>query len=214
MPSLMKTAREVSARRRAARFQRIEERILALPKPIKIIDIGGTNEFWESAGWTTRPEVHVTLVNLFPQEQKHDNVLPVQGDATALDYRDDEFSLAFSNSVIEHLFTYENQQKMAAEVDRVARAYYVQTPNFWFPVEPHFHFLGWHWLPESIRIEILRRRTCGFRPKTPDLDRARESVREIRLLTRSELKRLFPGAEIEAEKMFGLVKSWMVLKGL
>ena len=72
----------------------------------------------------------------------------ISRDATNLhEFGDASFDIAFSNSVIEHLSTFENQARMAAEVRRVARAYWVQTPNFWFPIEPHFLVPAWHWLP-------------------------------------------------------------------
>ena len=139
------------------------------PRPLSIIDIGGTNEFWEQRGWAEREGVTITTVNLTAQERRFDNVIPTVGDATDLShFADGEFDLAFSNSVIEHLFTFESQQRMAAEVSRVARAYWVQTPNFWFPMEPHFLTPAWHWMPVSLRIAVLRRRGVGWMGRCPD----------------------------------------------
>lgn len=209
---LMRLAKHFSAKQRAQRFAQLSEFVREMLRPIRIIDIGGTNEFWEAGGWADNDEVQITLVNHVSQPQIHSNITPLQGDATQLkEHETQSFDLAFSNSVIEHLFTFDAQSKMAGEVQRVGRHYWVQTPNYWFPIEPHFHFLGWQWLPESVRVGILRRKRCGWRGKTPNVDRARELVREVRLMTRSELSRLFPNGEIRAEKSCGLVKSWIAV---
>ena len=102
---------------------------------------------------------------------------------------------------------------MASEVARVASGHWCQTPNFWFPIEPHFHIPGWQWLPRGIRIALLRRWKCGWRGPCPDEQRAGELVDEVRLMTRSELAQLFPESTIVAERFAGVVKSWIVHKG-
>ncbi|WP_053226874.1 methyltransferase domain-containing protein [Solirubrobacter soli] len=209
-----KSAGSISHRLRERRFRLFEQLVADLPRPLNIIDLGGTNEYWEQRGWAGREGVTITLVNLDAQPQKHANIIPTQGDATNLSqYADDSFDIAFSNSVIEHLFTFENQAKMAREVQRVAKAYWVQTPNFWFPIEPHFLVPVWHWLPESTRIAILRRRGVGWAGRVPDADKAREIIQEHRLMRRKELARLFPSSSIVGERFGGLTKSWTALGG-
>ena len=198
----------LSQRMRAKRFAQFEAFAAKLPRPLTVVDIGGTTSFWETRGWAGRDDVKVTLVNLFAEEQRHDNVIPTVGDATALEFEDGAFDLAFSNSVIEHLFTYEQQVRMAQEVRRVADAYWVQTPNFWFPLEPHFLFPGWQWLPVPVRVAILQRRRVGQMGRCPDRAFAEERVREVRLMRRAELQRLFPGATMVPERLGGMVKSW------
>jgi hypothetical protein len=208
------SADSLSHRLRARRFERFEQLVAALPRPVRIIDLGGTNAFWEQRGWAGRDDVSITLVNLDVQERVHANIHPTEGDATDLsEYADDAFDIAFSNSVIEHLFTFESQARMAAELRRVARAYWVQTPNFWFPIEPHFLVPAWHWLPESTRVSILRRRGVGWAGRCPDPEFARRIVTEHRLMRRGEVARLFPGATIVGERFGGLVKSWIALDG-
>jgi hypothetical protein len=204
----------LSNRLRNQRFARFEALIAGFARPVRIIDIGGTSAFWERRGWAGRPDVHVTLVNLKADPSAHANITSLAGDATNLaGSADKSFDVAFSNSVIEHLFTQENQQAMAREVQRVARAFWVQTPNYWFPVEPHYHVLGWQWMPEGARVALLRRRRCGWRGPCPDIEQARRYVREVRLLTRRDLALLFPGATIVPERLLGLVKSWVVMGG-
>jgi methyltransferase family protein len=204
----------LSHRLRERRFRVFEALSGRLARPLSIIDIGGTTEFWERRGWANREDVSITLANLGEQEQRYANITPTVGDATDLsDHPDDSFDIAFSNSVIEHLFTFEAQSRMAGEVRRVATAFWVQTPNFWFPVEPHFLVPAWHWLPERTRVAILQRRGVGWAGRCPDPDHARAIVKEHRLMRRGELARLFPEASIVPERMGGLVKSWTAIAG-
>jgi hypothetical protein len=207
-------AGSLSRRLRARRFELFEQLVAPLPKPLSILDVGGTNGYWESRGWAGRDDVEITLVNLEPEPRVHANIHPTAGDATDLgDYDSGSFSVAFSNSVIEHLFTLDNQRAMAREICRVGRAYWVQTPNFWFPVEPHFLVPAWHWLPERTRIAILRRRGVGWAGRCEDPELAREIVQQHRLMRRGELARLFPDAQLVPERLGGLVKSWTAIGG-
>jgi len=203
-----------SNRMRDRRFVRFESLTAGFARPLRILDIGGTTAFWERRGWAGRSDIQLTLVNLAAEPSSHANITSIAGDATRLtDYADGDFDIAFSNSVIEHLFSWENQQAMAREVQRVARAFWVQTPNYWFPVEPHFHVVGWQWLPEEVRVALLRRRRCGWRGPCPDAEQARHHVREVRLLTKRDLAALFPTATVTPERIFGLTKSWVVTGG-
>ena len=199
----------LSHRLRSRRFEQFEKMAAELPRPLSILDIGGTTEFWENRGWADLEDVHITLANLVAAEQHHDHVVPTVGDATDLSqYEDNSFDLVFSNSVIEHLFTLPQQEAMAREVRRLAPAYWIQTPNYWFPMEPHFLVPGWQYLPERIRVEILTRRSVGWMGHTPDRAKAQELIREVRLLRRRELKALFSDATLIPERFGGLVKSW------
>lgn len=205
----------LSQRLRSRRFERFARMADALPRPLSILDIGGTTEFWEHRGWADRPDVRITLVNLFQDQQRHENIVPRVGDATDLEeYDDGEFGLVFSNSVIEHLFTLRQQQAMASEVRRLAPAHWIQTPNFWFPMEPHFLVPGWQYLPERLRVEILARRSVGQAGHTPDRAKAEEIIREVRLMRRVELERMFPDSMLFAERFGGLVKSWVAIRGM
>ena len=209
-----KNPNSFSNRARTRRFAQFEALAARLPRPLRILDVGGTNEFWENRGWAGRRDVHISSLNLEAHEQRHDNILALAGDATDLSrYAAGSFDIVFSNSVIEHLFTLEQQRRMAAEVQRVGKSYWVQTPNFWFPMEPHFHIPGWQWMPLDLRVSIIRRWRCGWRGPCPDPKRARDLVSEVRLMSQRELKSAFPGANVVAERFCGLVKSWIVIGG-
>jgi hypothetical protein len=200
--------------RRFEAFAAIVEGLLAEGKrPVRILDIGGTNSFWENRGWAGRDDVEVVLVNLEAEDRVHANIDPRAGDATNLgEFADGSFDVVFSNSVIEHLFSRDNQAAMAREVRRLAPVYWVQTPNFWFPIEPHFLAPAWHWMPVSARVALLRRRRFGWRGPCPNPDDAKAAVREIRLMRGRELTRMFPEAELRREKIGPFVKSFVAVR--
>lgn len=199
---------------RAKRFRFFKQLASSFPRPLSVIDVGGTQDFWEMTRWAGSSDIQITIVNLEAQDSDYDNIAIEKGDATDLSqYSDRSFDIAFSNSVIEHLFSYENQLAMAQEMRRVARAYWVQTPNFWFPIEPHFQIIGWQWLPLALRTRILQRYACGRRGPYPNLKEARERVEEVNLMTRQQLVSLFPDAEVWPERFVGLVKSWVLYSG-
>ena len=202
---------------RTRRFQAFAKLVEELPerrsRPVRILDIGGTNTFWEQRGWAGREDVEIVLVNVAPQARVHANIDPRVGDATDLGaFPDRSFDVVFSNSVIEHLETFERQAAMAAEVRRLAARYWVQTPNFWFPLEPHFLTPAWHWLPVGLRVALLRRRRWGWRGPCPDVDEARALVREVRLMRGGELRDLFAGATIRTERIGPFVKSFVAVR--
>src|SRR5687767_14553261 len=113
---------KVNSLSHAMRYKRFEyflELIKKLPSPISILDIGGTQQYWEKMGLDL-PGITITLLNLSEQKIYLPNFISVVGDATNLsEYPDKSFDIVFSNSVIEHLFTKANQEKMAFEVMRV-----------------------------------------------------------------------------------------------
>lgn len=48
---------------RSKRFEFFKSLLNKLPKPIKILDIGGTQAFWESMNFI-EPDIEITLLNL------------------------------------------------------------------------------------------------------------------------------------------------------
>lgn len=212
------TSGSFSNTRRSRRFEAFAHLIDTLSeqlhRPVRILDVGGTNAFWEQRGWGRRDDVQIVLVNLDAEAARHENIEPRRGDATDLsEFADGSFDVVFSNSVIEHLETYDRQVAMAREVRRLAPVYWVQTPNFWFPVEPHFLTPAWHWLPVRVRVALLRRRRWGWRGPCPDPELAASLVREVRLMRARELKRLFPDATLKHERIGPLVKSFVAIRG-
>lgn len=195
-------------KRRLALFHHL---LSSLSPPLKILDVGGTETVWHREGFGDREGIEITLLNLKKIPVSYSNLKSVIGDAKNLErFDDNEFDVVFSNSVIEHLYDYESQQKMANEVRRVGKRYFVQTPNLYFPVEPHFLFPFFQFLPLELRIWLIRNFNLGWRKKKTNIDEAISTIQEIRLLTRKELIELFPDGEIYEEKLLGMTKSFVV----
>jgi SAM-dependent methyltransferase len=121
----------------------------------------------------------------------------VQADASVrLPFADGEFDLAYANSVIEHVAP-ARRPAFAAELRRVARGWYVQTPARSFPIEPHSLLPGAQWLPLWLRRRYWRLGATG-------------DWQEIALLGRRELEALFGAAE--PERFGPLAKSWISVR--
>jgi 2-polyprenyl-3-methyl-5-hydroxy-6-metoxy-1,4-benzoquinol methylase len=183
---------------------RLFERLCDVQPQDRIVDVG--------AGWgaalerfnTVNPIVAVDLNPDTKEWLAAPNVTVLQADGTRLPFQDGEFDIAFSNSVIEHVPQH-RQAAFASEIRRVARRYYVQTPNRFFPIEPHYQLPLFQFLPETVRRALNRRFTLGWQRKG--------EWEQIDLLSRKQLQLLFPDAEIHRERVFGLTKSLIAVRG-
>ncbi len=204
----------VSRRLRSKRFGWFEELIQPLAKPLTVLDVGGTEDFWTAMGFGDRDELRLTLLNVVAVPTASPNMTSVSGDARDLSrYRTGEFDIVFSNSVIEHVGSFADQQRMANEVVRVGKRYFVQTPNRYFPIEPHFLFPGFQFLPEFAQVFLLGHFRLGTYDIVKNREYARELVREIRLLSLAEFRRLFPAAQMRRERLLGMTKSFVACGG-
>lgn len=142
-----------------------------------------------------------------------ENYLRVIGDGKTLSFfKDKSFDVAFSNSVIEHLSTFEDQELMAYNIQRISNHYFIQTPAFIFPIEPHFLFPFFHWLPKSLKILFVKYFNLGWFEKQKNIAHARELILFIRILKKREIKKLFPNSIVIREWVFGFVKSYLINK--
>lgn len=148
-----------------------------------------------------------TLLNLSAERGGSRGFRLVIGDGRAIPFRDGSFDVVFSNSVIEHLRDFESQCAFAAEIARVGKRYWVQTPNRWFFIEPHLLAPFIHFLPASWRKRLLRSFTVWGILTRPSTEYCEEFVREVRLLSAGEMRALFAGATIVREKVLGVTKS-------
>jgi SAM-dependent methyltransferase len=191
-------------RRRMERFMRE----LAIGPATTVLDIGGTPECWDLL--PVRPRV--TLLNTPRAKDDLGGAASwVAGDGRALPFRDGSFDVVFSNSVIEHVGDSDSQRRFAAEVARVGRSFWVQTPNRWFPVEQHLLTPLVHWLPRPWQRAIVPHCNLWSLLVRVSPDRRRFYIEhyltDVRLLSAGEVSELFPGARVIRERFWGWTKS-------
>lgn len=206
-------ADSLASRLRRARLRHFIE-MLVPGNPTRILDIGGTTDFW-AANWDELPNtVSLTIVNLTPQRVRTGMAIRfIGGDARDLsEFGDSHFDYCFSNSVIEHVGTLDDQRAMAKEVRRVASGYFIQTPYRYFPVEPHFQVPMWAQMPVWLRTALHQLVDLGWMRAQPDYLRARAEVEQIRLLSIREMQLLFPDEKLRLERFGGFVKSMIAVR--
>lgn len=207
----------LASKLRQKRLTLFKSLINSVPSPIKLLDVGGEGSFWKNTGFLDEvdKDIEITIANIYPSDDLiSPNIKEVFGDARNMEqFQDKEFDVVFSNSVIEHVGNYEQQQQMASEVLRVGKKYFVQTPNFYFPIEPHFLFPFFQFLPVSLRVLLLKNFDLGWIKKIPDEQECQEMVTGIQLLDKKRFVSLFPNANIYEEKFLGLTKSFIAYEG-
>lgn len=200
--------------KRLARFVTLVDDILKTKKSVRILDLGGNRDYWLDLElvWAGRP-LAFTLVNLVPERLTDPRFEALQGDCTNLpQFADNSYDIVHSNSVIEHVGQWKQMSAFAREVRRLAPRYFVQTPNYWFPVEPHFRSLFFHWLPEPMRVAKVMRRGLGAFPRAETVDDAQRFIEDSNLLDKRRFAHLFPEAHIERERVFGFTKSLIAIR--
>jgi len=187
--------------------------LFGITESTNILDVGGTPSNWQLLD--VRPRV--TLLNMpRAREESWPGFELVAADGCQLPFGNQSFDIVFSNSVIEHVGSPEAQARFANEIQRVARRYWVQTPNRWFPLEPHLLTPFLHYLPRAWQAPLARHWTVWDAVERPAPDRREfyieHYLRDIRLLAASDMAKLFPGANIRRERSLGLTKSLIAVK--
>jgi Methyltransferase domain len=199
---------ETLQRRFRTRRMALLAKSVGLTPAMRVLDVGGTVEIWRLAPVMPR------LILLNQVRARHEigaGETVVLGDGTSLPFADQSFDLVFSNSVIEHVGSRTEQARFAAEIARVGKQYWVQTPNRYFPIEHHLWTPFVHWLPRPWQASILQRFSIwnlatNFSPEQREFY-IRHYLDSIRLLAASDLRGLFPGATVVRERFLGWTKS-------
>ena len=193
---------------RKKRFSFFLKKFDSLNKPITLLDIGGKINFWENRGLAGNNDYKITVLNIEKEKSNYSNINCLIGDATNLNqFKNKSFDIVHSNSVIEHLYNFENQKKMVSEIMRVGKKHIVQTPNKYFFLEPHYLLPFFDIIPKKLKYFILTK-TKLSRLKKWDKKFASQYIEEIRLLSLKEMKELFPNSKIYFEKFLGMNKSF------
>jgi hypothetical protein len=129
------------------------------------------------------------------------------------DYAAGDFDVVLSNSVIGHVGCFQDQQRMAAEIRRIGKRYFVQTPNHYFPVDWRTLIPCFHFLPLTVRAHLLHVVPITSFGRLESYSSALHWASSVRNLTHRELRALFPEGTIARERVLGFTKSFMVFHG-
>ena len=186
------------------------------PRPSdKLLDVGGYPGFWTPH---PQPVAQIDALNLHEvswtsAHAPNHNIRTLIGDGCALSMPDRSYDIGFSNSVIEHVGSWERQQQFASELRRVAKKLWVQTPAYECPLEPHYMAPFVHWFPRSFQKRILRWCTPWGWIERPNRDQINSMVETTRLLRKREVRHLFPDCKIITERMLWLIpKSYIAVR--
>jgi hypothetical protein len=202
---------------RLARFSLFVDLINSIPvmeRPLRILDVGGVEAYWNDKRKLIDRPLEITLINLDRESITKPEFVSLRGNACHMpEFPDNSFDVVHSNSVIEHVGQWSSMVSMAVEIRRVAPSYFVQTPYFWFPIEPHARTPFLHWLPESLKFRLVMARKCGpYWSKAATVDEAMRTIQSSLLLDKRMFSALFPDANIVPEKVFGITKSLMAIR--
>ena len=200
----------LGARRRSRRWEWLRA---AFPEveTMSVIDLGGTVEAWQRA--PIHPaSVHVVNLEAPPLEVPS-WIRADQADACSLPAHisSTSYDLVFSNSVIEHVGGHVQRMRFAAAIHELADRHWVQTPYRYFPIEPHWLFPGFQFLPLSTQASVASRWPLVHTPPR-GRDDGLQAAMSVELLSRTQMAFYFPNSTLRFERMAGLVKSLIAIK--
>lgn len=204
---------KVVNRFRQARGRVLRRQIDALrqhrDRDLTVLDVGGCPDYWDNIGIEGIGRIVLLNMNSAELERRREFELfeDQVGDARDLSaFKDKSFDLVHSNSVIEHVGLWNDMCRMAEECMRVGTSGWVQTPAWEFPIEPHFRMPFIHWAGQPTRRALLRFSktygSLGVRDRRRHVDR-------INLLSKAEVKALFPDSQIWVERFLLWPKSYV-----
>ena len=182
--------------RRVAGMIKLMEDVHRERGAVQVLDSGGTLEYWKIVPIETMKKLNakVTFVNFKSEEfPETEHFRFVEGNGCSMpEFADNSFDIVHSNSVIEHVGNWDNMVSFANEVRRLAPKYWVQTPYFWFPVEPHCMTLFFHWLPWVVRVRLVMWFSLGNWARRETVDSAVKAVQDANILDQFCLSRFSP----------------------
>jgi hypothetical protein len=197
----------ITHRCRLRRYEEVRRRFPNLPD-MRVLDLGGTAVSWRNSGLRASS---ITLVNLDHLEEPDEPWMDViRTDACLGGFG--QFDLVFSNSLMEHVGGHSRRQQFADVVQESAPSWWIQTPYRYFPIEPHWLFPGFQFLPFRTRVTICQHWDIGHMSALKDRSEAAELVASVELISASELRAYFPSSEIWFERITGLPKSLVAIK--
>jgi hypothetical protein len=197
--------------RRARRWEWVRQ---AFPEigSMSVIDLGGTAESWLRS--SLRPALgHIVILEPSSREPPAPWIREDRADACDLPSHisDGRYDLAYSNAVIEHVGGHSQRMRFAEAVHKLAERHWVQTPYRYFPIEPHWLFPGFQFLPMNVRAELSRRWPL-VHTRSESWEQGLRAAMSVELLSRTEMTFYFPDSALRTERMMGMVKSLIAIK--
>jgi hypothetical protein len=178
----------------------------------RLIDVGVTDTEWRSgnfieANYPWPSQITAVSIDPVPTFQRHHpDVNVVIADGKNLPFPYHSFEIGFSNAVIEHVGSRDEQRKLVAEMLRTCQRVFIATPNARFPVDPHTLLPFAHWLPTRIWHRVLR---VAGQESWADLNR-------LNPLDARALRALFPPStpvRIVRQRLLGLTSVIIAIAG-
>jgi hypothetical protein len=169
---------------------------IAIRQDMKIIDIGCGIDGRSFEDFIP-PEWKITGVDLHNKERinhSHPNFVYFKGDASDLSqFGNNEFDLAISIGMLEHITKKSAFESVVSNIRRVAKQYIVIVPYKYALIEPHYGVPFFPIIPYSIKLKII---------KLLNLSNHREAVKNdsqyvnkhFMWLSNSEYRSHFPGS--------------------
>ncbi len=194
-------------------------KVMKPTKQVKVLDVGAEVnpngdrglQLIDSYPWKSNiTAVNLSYEHVFRIKKHYPEIDARVSDACKLPWPDKYFDIVYSNAVIEHVGDFENQKKMATEIMRVGKRWFVTTPNRWYPFEFHIRLPFVTWLPRygylwAGRIisynHVRKKYTFGIKHDG------------LRLLTTQELKRCFSGSDIIKQRVTFMAETLIAVGG-
>ena len=158
---------------------------------------------------------NISVVNYSPEhvdniKNCYPEVDAVQGDACNLPWLDKHFDVVYSNAVIEHVGDFNKQKKMASEIMRVGKKWFVTTPNKRYPFEFHMRLPFVTWLPGNCYLLAGKIISYNHVQKKYMSGKKRN---DLRLMTARELKQCFPTSKIIKQRVTFMAETLIAIGG-
>lgn len=174
-----------------------------------VVDLGGTLDYWLQA--PVRPR-SLCVVNLHGSELGDPPAWARTVEADACTWSTlGRYDLVVSNSLIEHVTGWERRLMLADQIHRLADHHWIQTPYRYFPIEPHWICPGLQHAPVPVRAWVSRWWPL-MHTRAVDWHTAVYNALEVDLLTRTEMRWLFPDSQIVSERWLGLTKALVAVR--
>lgn len=186
---------------------------------IKVLDIGAEInpdgdrglQLTDSYPWKNNlSAVNLSSEHISMIKQYYPEIEATVGDACKSPWPDKYFDVIYSNTVIEHVGDFTKQKKMASEITRVGKRWFVTTPNRWYPFEFHLRLPFVTWLPGNSYLKVGKLVSYNHVKKRYSFGINQNG---LRLLSAKEMRRFFPTSKIIKQRITFMAETLIAIGG-